>query len=273
MKAPGQNAARSEQIMTTPIDPQKRPDYGLDAPPVIRNLLLVAGVALAVATLVHFLGVPHPLWIPVREVGLVVAANCLLNATVMVWYSKVGKHRGRERLLDRVPWRGDEAVLDVGCGRGLLLVGAARRLTTGKAVGVDLWQAEDLSGNRPEATLENARLEGVAQRLEVKTGDARQLPFPDASFDVVVSGLTLHNIYDRAGRQQAVREIARVLRPGGHVAVADIQHTGEYVAVLREHGVPDAHRLGSWRTIAAMISTWGGVRPYWVLGRKAPAVA
>jgi len=40
-------------------------------------------------------------------------------------------------------------VLDVGCGRGLLLIGAARRLTTGKAVGVDIWQAEDRVGNLP----------------------------------------------------------------------------------------------------------------------------
>jgi cyclopropane fatty-acyl-phospholipid synthase-like methyltransferase len=48
-----------------------------------------------------------------------------------------------------VPWKGDEAVRDVGCGHGLMLVGAARRLTTGKATGIDIWQAEDLTGNRP----------------------------------------------------------------------------------------------------------------------------
>jgi cyclopropane fatty-acyl-phospholipid synthase-like methyltransferase len=45
--------------------------------------------------------------------------------------------------------RGDETVLDVGYGRGLHLIGAAKRLTTGKAPGVDIWQAEDLSGNLP----------------------------------------------------------------------------------------------------------------------------
>jgi cyclopropane fatty-acyl-phospholipid synthase-like methyltransferase len=72
-------------------------------------------------------------------------------------------------------------VLDVGCGRGLLLIGAAKRLTTGKAVGVDIWQTEDLSGNRPEATLENARLERVAERVGVKDGDARRLPFADGT--------------------------------------------------------------------------------------------
>src|SRR5207248_6090674 len=140
----------------------------------------------------------------------------------------VGKLRSREQFLDLVPWRGDETVLDVGCGRGLFLVGAARRLTTGRAVGVDLWQAADLSGNRPEATLENARREGVADRVEVKDGDARHLAFADASFDVVVSSLALHNIVKAEERQQAVREIVRVLKPGGQVALVDIQHTGDY---------------------------------------------
>lgn len=75
----------------------------------------------------------------------------------MVWDCKVGKLRSRDRLLDGLALRGDETVLDVGCGRGLLLIGAAKRLTTGTAVGVDIWQTEDLSGNRPEATLESHR--------------------------------------------------------------------------------------------------------------------
>ena len=101
----------------------------------------------------------------------------------MAWDSKFGKVRERERLLDLLTWKGGERVLDVGCGRGLLLIGAAKRLTTGTAAGIDLWQQEDLSDNRPEATLENARLEGVANRVEVHTADMRELPFPDGSFD------------------------------------------------------------------------------------------
>ncbi|HEY1375767.1 MAG TPA: class I SAM-dependent methyltransferase, partial [Gemmataceae bacterium] len=197
--------------MGAPAAPLEKPDYGIDAPPVIRNLLVAAGVAVVVAVIAQLLGTPYPAGFPVRETAAIVALTCCLNAGVMVYYSKVGKLRSRERILDLVPWRGDEAVLDVGCGRGLLLVAAARRLTTGKAVGVDLWQAADLSGNRPEATLENARREGVADRVEVRDGDARKLPFADGSFDTVVSNVALHNIPDAAGRETAVREIARVL--------------------------------------------------------------
>lgn len=113
----------------------------------------------------------------------------------MIWDSKVGKLRTREHLLGRITWKGDERVLDVGCGRGLMLIGAAKRLASGEATGIDLWHAEDLSGNRPEATLENARREGVTEKIRVETGDMRQLPFADASFDVVVSRAAIHNLY------------------------------------------------------------------------------
>lgn len=75
--------------------------------------------------------------------------------------------------------------MDVGCGRGLLLNAAARRLTPGKAIGIDLWQSVDQSGNRPEATLANARLEGVAGLVEVKTGDMRELPRSQGSQQVL----------------------------------------------------------------------------------------
>ena len=70
----------------------------------------------------------------------------------MVWSSKVGKLSARDRLIEALSLRGDESVLDVGCGRGLLLIAAAKLLTTGKAVGVDLWSAKDQSDNLPEST-------------------------------------------------------------------------------------------------------------------------
>ena len=148
--------------MSEPAAKAKRPDYGIDAPGAVRNLAIGGAAALVLAAAAFHLG-----WAPLVRMATGAAIGCLFSAGWMVWGSKVGKVRGRDRLLDSLPWQGDEAVLDVGCGRGLLLIGAAKRLTTGKAVGVDIWQAEDLSGNRPEATQENARLEGVSDRVEV----------------------------------------------------------------------------------------------------------
>ena len=166
----------------------------------------------------------------------------LIVAGWMVWDSKVGKLWARDRLLDGLALRGDETVLDVGCGRGLLLIGAAKRLTTGKAVGVDIWQTEDLSGNRPEATLENARLEGVAECVEVKDGDARRLPFADGAFDVIVTKEALHNIYNAAERDTAVREIAAC---SGRAAGCSSRTSHTRVGTSRCFG------SAAWRTCAA----------------------
>jgi arsenite methyltransferase len=176
------------------------------------------------------------LWIP--------GAIFLLECLVMVWGSRRGKFQVRDKLLNSISWQGNEKVLDVGCGHGLMLIGAAKRLRDGKAVGIDLWQKEDQAGNSREATLLNVRLENCSERVELVDGDARKLPFEENAFDVVVSSWALHNIYDRAGRAAAVREIARVLKPGGRLLIIDIRHTAEYAEVLRQGKMAEVHRTG-----------------------------
>lgn len=201
--------------------------------------------------------------------ALAIGLSCGAMALYMVWSSKRGKVGEREKLLDRLALKGNERVLDVGCGRGLMLIGAAKRLTTGSAVGVDIWQSEDLSGNRAEATLENAALEGVRDRVRVETADMRKLPFPDASFDVVVSKAAIHNLYSRADRAKALEEIARVVAPGGQVLIDDIRHLNEYEAALRARHLTDFRRFGS-RLLEAFLAllTWGSLRPGVLLARK-----
>jgi ubiquinone/menaquinone biosynthesis C-methylase UbiE len=164
------------------------------------------------------------------------------QAGLMVRSSRTGKLEERDRLLDELPWRGDERVLDVGCGRGLLLIGAAKRLTTGRAVGLDLWRKQDQTGNDPAATVANARAEGVAERVELCDGDARRLPFGGQTFDVVLSSLALHNIPGAAGRAAAVGEIVRVLKPGGRVVILDFRGTKQYAAALAAAGLGDVRR-------------------------------
>jgi arsenite methyltransferase len=213
-------------------------DYGIDAPPVIRNLLL-AGIASIIAGVVlRFIFVSTQSLIASILLiwGLLAGASMVVTALLMIWSSKVGKLQLRERLIDSLALRGTETIIDVGCGRGLLLNAAARRLTTGKAIGIDLWQSSDQSGNNPEATLANARAEGVADFVEVKTGDMRELPFEDQTIDVVVSSLAIHNIPTKEARALAIHEIVRVLKPNGQVALLDFQCTDEYVQTLHELG-------------------------------------
>jgi arsenite methyltransferase len=221
---------------------RRRVDYGVDAPGAVRALALVAGagVVLAVAGVVFVLR-----WL--FWVGLATFAYFTLLTGLHLWYSKVGKLRERGRLLDAVRLEGDETVLDVGCGRGLLLVEAARRLPNGRAVGIDIWSPVDQSRNEPAAPVENARLEDVGA-VAVSTADARDLPFADRSIDAVVSQFAIHNIRSVDGRRRAVQEIDRVVRPGGQIVVLDLARTDEYATQLRDAGWIDVTRSRrTWR--------------------------
>ncbi|MCY2960287.1 MAG: class I SAM-dependent methyltransferase [Planctomycetota bacterium] len=246
----------------------RAPNYGIDAPLAVRNLLIVA--ALGVISLITLL-----LGVWSRQDLIAVIAWPLIWAGLsggamglwMLYDSKVGKWREREEYLDKIAWRGDERVLDVGCGLGLFLIGAAKRLSTGSAVGIDRWQQEDLSGNNPAGTLDNARIEGVAGKVEVLTGDARRLPFHDASFDVVLSSMALHNIYDAGERQSAVREIARVLESGGRVLIVDVRHTRRYAATLRDAGL-DARCVQGIVSSLLTVITFGSIQFGYVIGSK-----
>lgn len=205
-----------------------KPDYGIDAPGVIRNFFFSAAALLAASFYIP------PSWASsARWMGSIF----LLEGLAMLAYAKFGKFRHRARILGMVAWRGDERVLDVGTGRGLLMIGAAKKLKDGKAVGIDIWSAKDLSGNAAEPTLKNIELESVKDRAEIKTEDMRQMSFPDASFDVVLSNLAIHNIPDAGGRAKACAEIARVLKPGGTALVSDFMKTGEYMHAFSTAGL------------------------------------
>jgi arsenite methyltransferase len=159
-----------------------------------------------------------------------------------------GKLSVWQGLLDELDLRGDEHVLDVGCGRGAVLISAAHRLPRGRAAGADIWRRRDQSGNSRAAAERNAMVEGVSDRVEFAEADARDLPFPTGSFDVVVSNLTYSNIKDSDERARALREAIRVLRPGGRMRVVD-DRADRYAPVLRDAGCEavEVRRL-DWRT-------------------------
>ena len=232
------------------------PDYGIDSPAIVlgQGIAGLSATALAIFKARAF-------GVQVRWIEAAAALYFLHGAWSMVRYSRSGKLGLREKLLDMFPWRGDEAVLDVGCGKGLLLVGAARRLKTGKAIGVDVWLSHALTGNRPEFALENAAIEGVRDRVELKQADVRELPFEDDSFHVVVSNFVVHEMNTSADRARMLQEIARVLRPGGRLALIDFIFTKECVEILRQAGLSDTRRvrlggLSFWVAALLMLGTF-----------------
>jgi arsenite methyltransferase len=217
------------------------PDYGLDAPRIVRSMFSRAAWIIGIALVLYVVNhseYPGP---AARMCGVLALIGLVFlgAGSVMVWSSRVAKLRLRDQLLDSLALRGDERVLDVGCGRGLLAIGAAKRLKNGKVIGIDVWNPFDLSGNTPDAAKANVKLEGVADKVRIENGDAQKLVYPDNHYDVVVSSLALHNIPEHPARAQAVREMLRVLKPGGRLAIFDLFRTGEYADVLRTLGAKD----------------------------------
>lgn len=196
----------------SPVRRLQRPRYGVDGPAFLAGLG-VAGVTCYLAAIRGRRG----------RIATATAGTVLLGHAGFFLHTTLrGKLRIWEQELDRAGLAGDERLLDLGCGRGAVLIAAARRLPAGRAVGADLWSGRDQSGNRPGATLANAAAAGVAGRVEVHTADLTALPFEEASFDVVTSALAIHNIRGSEARYRAVDEAMRVLRPGGQLLIADI---------------------------------------------------
>ena len=244
--------------------------YGIDAPGLVRGFLAAGLALLALGALAATFGATR--WPPAAWLAPVLGIAALYPLgmfALMLWESLVVKIPGREAILDLVTWRGGEAVLDVGCGRGLMLVGAARRLTTGRAVGVDLWLARDQSSNAKAAPLENARIEGVADKVAVETADMRALPFADRSFDVVVSSWAVHNLGAEADRTHALAEMVRVLKPAGAILLTDIACRDEYLARLKALGAGEVRLVvGSpLKDLLLAAVSFGSYRPATIVAR------
>jgi arsenite methyltransferase len=221
---------------------QHRGDYGVDAP---YAPMILGGIALGLLTVAAILAAAgSPLWVGFLIGGVWMA----LSTASFVYTTRAGKFVVWANLLRQLNLRGDERILDMGSGRGAVLMMAAKLVPRGQAVGVDLWKSADQSGNTLDAARRNAELEGVAQRVQLVTGDMTAMPFEPASFDFVVSALAIHNITNPDGRRKAIDEAFRVLKPGGRLLIADFRSTDEYARRLRELGATElTARPLDWR--------------------------
>jgi ubiquinone/menaquinone biosynthesis C-methylase UbiE len=222
----------------------EKASFGLDAP-AVPAALTAAGAATAGAA-VLLRRRTHRWWPTAVAAGY---ASCFaITSSFYLHTSLRGKFMVWNRLLDQLHLSGNEHVVDLGCGRGAVLLAAARRLPTGRAIGVDLWRTGDQSGNAADRTWANAHALGIADRVVLHTADLAAMPLDDASADVVVSSLAIHNITDPEHRARAIAEAIRVLRPGGRLLIADFRHTADYQRQLLDAGMESVQRrpLG-WR--------------------------
>jgi SAM-dependent methyltransferase len=223
----------------------RRGRYGLDGHYPRLGLFVQAALeAVASAVTVHALRRGRP--VLAAASGAAAAGVGVLTAGGL-YSTRRGKFEVWTEVLDQLGLRGDEHVLDIGCGRGAVLLLAAGRVPTGRAVGADIWLSRDQSGNSRASAQRNAVLENVADRVELVHADARDLPFDPGAFDVVVSSLVFHNIAGDDGRGRALQEAVRVLRPGGQLRIVDFR-AGRYLEPLQAAGCRDVRvRRLDWR--------------------------
>jgi arsenite methyltransferase len=211
-------------------------NYGFDAPAIMRNLIIFG-------ILVPLIGFSIPYFTDntilkyVSFLIIFVGIILLILGTSMYVYGIKGKFKMRDFVLNKIAWKGNENVLDIGTGRGVYMIGAAKHLTTGKSIGIDIWRTEDLSGNNVENALKNAELENVGGKIEIKNEDARKLSFQDNTFDVILSMWCIHNIEDKVEQEQACFEIARVLKPNGTALIGEFIPTHDYAKYFEKAGL------------------------------------
>lgn len=129
------------------------------------------------------------------------------------------KLRIREEFLRIVGVEDGERILDVGTGAGLIAIGFAKAMKGGEVVGIDVWVPGG-GGTSLKNALSNAKIEGVADKVEFKYGDACSIPFPDNYFDKVVASFVIH-IIRQPKRIEALKEMVRVLKPNGTFAILE----------------------------------------------------
>lgn len=184
-------------------------------------------------------------------------SHVLHNPRAYDWLARTitlgGEQRFRRRTVDLAELKSGDAVLDVGCGTGTLLIEAAKRIgPSGLLHGVD---------RSPEMLAHAARKAGAEHiRANFREASSDRLPFAEASFDVVFCTLMLHHL--PAPMQVAtVAEMRRVLRPGGRIVIVDMQRVKKVSALFSHIGLLHLFRsratLPDWQKIEEVLAQLG----------------
>jgi len=199
-----------------------RAAYGFPFGGVLRHALVVGGLCwtggLAGRWLIPGLRFG---WIALA-VGVITHFGILLVAltTFLGWVIRMSRARDCRRLLDEVSWRGDERVLDVGCGKGFVTVAAALRVPHGSVVGLDDFRrGHGASRHSAEVARANAEADGVVRRVEIRTGPFTCLGVEE--YDVVLASFSLHHL-GAASRLETLAAMVRATKSGGRILIVDL---------------------------------------------------
>ncbi len=216
-------------------------DYELTVPQKFQHIGLM-GIIVIIASAIWTAANPSGYGVIGVGVGIVLTLPAVI--TYVVTRSLFSRRfQLRDGIVEHAALRGDEQILDVGVGSGITLFGLAKKLTTGKGIGIDIYDPNS-GGGTEEIFWKNARREGLTDKVELKNMDARKMTFGNGTFDVIVSTFAFHHVGNEAERRKAAQEIVRVLKPGGKVFVYDAAFAvKELEQVMREAGF-NVHQHG-----------------------------
>lgn len=185
-------------------------DFGWD-PGWTAGLFIAALIAFAAAVAVE---VAVPLWWPAAWGLLFFAASFFTGFVIMAGY-----RRADFAVLPVAAFLSgpDDLILDAGCGAGRTTIALSPAIGQGRIIAVDRFDASYIDGGGRALLERNLKLAGLSGRVEIQTADLTALPFADQTFNSIIST----NVFDHLGRgkQKALHEAARVLKPGGRFLV------------------------------------------------------
>jgi SAM-dependent methyltransferase len=175
---------------------------------------LAVGALVAVSAAIA-IQVAAPAWWPSAFLLVLLAAAFFVGNSIMRSF------RGADHIV--LPMvdllQGDrDVILDAGCGSGRTTIALGKALRNGRVVAVDRFDAGYIDNGGRDQIERNLRIAGLTGRVTIETADLTSLPFDENRFDGAVST----NVYDHLGqnKEQALREMFRVLKPGGRFLMA-----------------------------------------------------
>ena len=210
----------------------ERINFGIDAPTSVKRLFIMSIIALALFFVSLFL-FPKIL---IESSFFIVFIIFLIASILLILSSKIFKIKNRDKLISLLNLKGNEKILDIGCGNGLYTISLANQITTGKVYGIDIWDKTDLSNNSPGSIEKNIKSANLENKIILKSEDMRNMSFRNEFFDVIVASFSIHNIESKLERKKALDEIKRVVKKSGKIVIIDFKKINEYKEYFISHG-------------------------------------
>ena len=193
-------------------------------------------------------------------IAIVLGALCILSLLYAVYmlicheifaFGKGNMMAGvHQHLVDHLDWDGKGELLDIGCGAAALTVRCAKAFLEAEITAMDYWGAE--WNYAKEQCENNARLEGVANRITFQKGDAAKMEFETETFDAAVSNFVFHEVRTAKDKRDVVKEALRVVKKGGVFSFQDMfsqkalyGDMDEFVRILKAEGISEVHYIGN----------------------------